>query len=117
LILLFSASQKLILLAEEGVGEDLSYAASHLNLLSFCSYNNPATRTLFITLQMVYNDIREIVLSPIYRAMRELQLIIRDVELVPPSYYSAVEGARKFSASVLDLANRVIKLFEERVNV
>jgi hypothetical protein len=105
------------LLAEEEISQDLSYASSHLNVLSLCSYNNRTTRTLFTTLQIIYNDIREVVFSPGYRAMRELHLVIRDVALVPPSYYSAVEGATEISENVLELAKRIIRLLQEGVNV
>jgi hypothetical protein len=82
-----------------------------------CSYNSSTARTLCTTLQIIFNDVREIVFSPTYRTMCEMYLVIKDVALVPTSYYDAVEGAREISEDVIDLVKRVIDLLQENVNV
>jgi hypothetical protein len=115
-ILLFSASQRLLLLAGEEVGQDLSYASSHLNLLSLCSYISGPARSLYTTLLVIFNEIRELVFSPAYRAMRELHVVIKDVALVPSSYYDAVEGGREISENIQDLSRRVISVLQEAIN-
>jgi hypothetical protein len=116
LVLLFSASQKLLLLADEEISQDLLYASSHLNVLSLCSYNSGTARMLFTTLQIIFNEIREIVISPIYRTMRDSRLVIKDVAVVPASYYDAIEGARDVSQDVLDLARRVVLVLQESIH-
>jgi hypothetical protein len=60
-----------------------------------------------------FNDIREVVVSPAYRAMRELHPYVKDIGLVPFSYYDAVEGAREISKDILGLAGRVIRALQE----
>src|SRR4051812_20133980 len=86
-ILLFSASQKLLELCAEDVGQDLSYASPHLNALSLCSCDNPMARKLYTPLQIVFNDIREVMVSPVYRRMRELRIFVKDAALVPQPHY------------------------------
>jgi hypothetical protein len=115
-ILLFSASQKLLLLARDEISQDLSYASSHLNILSLCSYDSSTGRKLFTTLQMIFNDIREIVISPVYRAMCELHLVINDMALLSPLYYDEVDGAKDVCEDVLELAKRVINLLQDNMD-
>jgi hypothetical protein len=116
LILLFSASQKLLLLSNEETSQDLFYASSHLNVLSLCSYSSNTARMLYTTLQFIFNDIRDVVISPVYRAMREWNLVVRDVAVVPSSYYDAVEGARETSIDIMELARRVVHVLQESIN-
>jgi hypothetical protein len=49
--------------------------------------------------------------------MCEMQLVIKDVALMPPWYFDAVEGAREVVENALDLAKRVIDLLDENVHV
>jgi hypothetical protein len=115
MVLLFSASQNLLLLANEEAVQDLLYASSHLNVLSLCSYNSATARMLYTTLQIIFNDTRELVISPAYRAMRELHFVVKDAEIVPRSYHDAVEGTRKISEDVLDLAKRVVYVLQDSI--
>jgi hypothetical protein len=113
LILIFSASQKLLLLADEDISQDLLYPSSYLDVLSLCSSSSGTAKLLYTTLLVIFNDIREVVVSPAYRAMRELQPYVKDIGLVPLSYYDAVEGAREISKDILGLAGRVIRALQE----
>jgi hypothetical protein len=115
-VLLFGASQKLLQLFGEEASQDLMYASSHLNVLSLCSYENDIARELYTTLQIAFNDIREIVVSPIYRRMRELHIVIKDVAFVPSSHYDAIEGAEEFSRSIVDLARRIMGVLQESLS-
>jgi hypothetical protein len=92
------------------------YASSHLNVLSLCSYENDIARELYTTLQIAFNDIREIVVSPVYRRMRELHIVIKDVAFVPSSHYDAIEGAEEFSRSIVDLARRIMGVLQESLS-
>ncbi|KAI0573665.1 hypothetical protein Alg130_09998 [Pyrenophora tritici-repentis] len=91
-ILLFSASQKLLGLYSEEIGQDLSYASSHLNLISLCSYDNSIARTLYTQLQIDFNEIREVAVSPVYREMRNTRIFVKDPMLVPRSHYDPILG-------------------------
>jgi len=113
-ILLFSASQKLLLLAGEEIGQDLLYASSHLNVLSLCSSGNGTVRKLYTTLQIIFNDIREIVVSQAYRTVRGSHHVNEDAALVPLSYYDTVEGAEEVSKDIVNLARRSICILEEK---
>lgn len=115
-LLLFSASQKLLELCGEETSQDLSYASSHLNVLSFCSYDNAVARKLRTALQIIFNDIREVVVSPVYGKMRELHIVVKDVAFVPVSHYDAVEGAEEVSKNILDLTRRTIGLLQESLS-
>ena len=112
-IILFVASQKLLELSGEEVCQDLLYASSHLNVLSFCSYDNVVARKLYTALQIIFNDIREVVVSPVYCKMRRLHIVVKDVAFVPPSYYDAVEGAEEVSKTILDLTRRIMGVLSE----
>ncbi|CAG5180806.1 uncharacterized protein ALTATR162_LOCUS9432 [Alternaria atra] len=107
-ILLFSASQKLLGLYGEEVGQDLSYASSHLNLLSLCSYDNSIARKLYTQLQIDFNEIREVAVSPVYREMRNARIFVKDPRLVPRSYYDPVLGAEELSKAIVDSARSIM---------
>jgi hypothetical protein len=114
-ILLFSASQRLLQLSGEEAGQELSYAASHLTVLSLCSYDNAMARKLYIQLQIIYDDIREVVVSPIYRTMCELHVTIRGAVLVQLSHCYAVKGVEEASKTILDIARSSIGVLQERI--
>jgi hypothetical protein len=105
-----------MLLAHEETSQELVYSCSHLNVLSLCSYNSDAARKLYTTLQIIFNDIREIVVSPAYQAMRELHLVVKDATAVPLGYYDAVEGASEISKNILDLVGRTMTILQDNIN-
>jgi hypothetical protein len=72
---------------------------------------------LFPTLQVLFNDIREIAFSPAYRSMCEHNLLIKDETLVPHSYYDAVDGAKETCEDILDLVKRVLDVLQESIDV
>ena len=74
------------------------------------------TRKLYTFLQIIFNDIREVMASPVYRRMCELNFAIKDIALVPPSYYDAIDGAGEVSKSILDLARRTVAMLQASVN-
>ncbi|KAF1840741.1 uncharacterized protein K460DRAFT_294507 [Cucurbitaria berberidis CBS 394.84] len=114
-VLLFSASQRLAELSGEETSQELSYASSHLNILAFCSYDNVMARKLYVQLQIIFNDIREIVVSPVYHTMREMDIAVKDVSLVPLSHYDAVEGAEEVSRAILDITRNSIVILQQRI--
>jgi hypothetical protein len=115
-VLLFSASQNLLQLAAEEVGQELSYASSHLNLLSYCSFDNALARTLYVKLHVIYNDIREALVSTAYREMRQTGTLVRDAVLVPPSEFGSVEGTVDISRTMVDLNERILKVLCDSLN-
>jgi hypothetical protein len=104
------------LLANEEASQDLLYTSSHLNVLSFCSYNSNAAKKLYTTLQIIFNEIREVVVSPAYHAMCESHLVVKDITALPLGYYDAVEGASEISKSILDLARRTMAVLQDNIN-
>jgi hypothetical protein len=116
-ILLFSVSQKLLQLSGEVAGQQLLYAASYLNTLSLCSYDNAMARKLCFPLQVIYNDIREVVVSPIYRRMCDLQITVKDVALAPLLHCSAVEGAAEVCKTISDIAESSMGVLQERITI
>jgi hypothetical protein len=105
--------QKLLGFAGEEVGQDLAYASSHLNLLSLCSFDNVTARKLYAELQIVFNDIREVLVSPVYRRMRDLRITINETAHIQPSHYDPVDGAEDVSKSILDSVRLVMNLLVE----
>jgi hypothetical protein len=71
---------------------------------------------LYTTLQIIFNDIRDIVVSPSYRAMRESLFILPDVAVVPYVYYNAIENSREMSKDIRDLAKRVLYVLQESLH-
>jgi hypothetical protein len=116
-ILLFGASQKLLLLSGAEIDQDLLYASSHMNLLSLCSSNSSTARVLYTMLQLIYNDVREIVLSATYRSMRDLRLIAHDVAQVPDSYFDVVPGSRQTTIDIRDVALRAILVLQDKLYI
>jgi hypothetical protein len=116
-ILLFSASQKLLELSGDEASQELLYAASHLTVLSFCSYDNVMARKLYVRLQIIFNDIKEIVVSPVYRTMREMHIVVQDVALVPLLHYHAIEGAEELSKTIVDITRSSMDLLQERISL
>jgi hypothetical protein len=112
-VLLFSASQKLLQLSREEAGHELLYAASHLNVLSFCSYDNTMARRLFGQLQTIFSDIREVTVSPVYRTMGKRNVDIKHTALVPLSQYDAIEGAEEVSQAILGITRSSMSLLRE----
>jgi hypothetical protein len=84
-----------------------------LNLLSLCSYDNDTARKLYVPLQIIFNDIREVVASPVYRTMRELHIVVKDGTLIPPSPYHEVEGAGEIRATILEITRRIMGVLQE----
>jgi hypothetical protein len=74
-------------------------------------------RKLYVRLQIISNDIREIVVSPVYRTMREMHIVVKDVALVPLSHYCAVEGAKEVSKTILDITRSSMDLLQERISL
>ncbi|KAL6706053.1 hypothetical protein ACN47E_006155 [Coniothyrium glycines] len=112
-ILLFGAAQKLLELLGEEIGHDLAYATAHLNILSLCSSGNSVARNLYTSLQIIFNDIREVLVSPVYRAMREQRPGVRNIALVAPSHFGDIDGAEEIGKAILDLTRRTIGVLEE----
>jgi hypothetical protein len=115
-ILLLSASQKLLMLCGEHSSQDLSYASSHLDVLSMCSYENNMTRKLYIPLRIIFNDIREVLVSPVYRNMCELDVKVADTAIGPFSHHVAVEGAVEISRSIVDVLRRIMGVLQESLD-
>jgi hypothetical protein len=105
-----------MLLAEE-CSQDLLYASSHLDVLSLCNGQNKMTTKLYTTLRVIYNDIREIIVSPVYYTMRELHIVVKDVALVPLRYYDRVEGAVEVSKSILNITTRIMDILQESLSI
>jgi len=116
-VLLFSASQNLLLCTGEEIDHDLSYASSHMNLLSLCSHNSNTARTLYTILQLIFNDIREVIVTPTYRAMRELHLTVTDEVPVSHSHPNATEEMKEMNQSIRDIAERIILVLKDRLNI
>ncbi|KAF2446652.1 hypothetical protein P171DRAFT_472109 [Karstenula rhodostoma CBS 690.94] len=102
-ILLFSASQKLLELHAEAVGEELS-----------C--DNATARKLYTPLQIIFNDIREVMVSPVYREMREMHTVVRNVALMPLSQDDAIEGVGEVCRTISDTTRRVMDILQQGLN-
>jgi hypothetical protein len=116
-LLLFSASQKLLELSREEASQELSYAASHLTVLALCSYDNTMARKLYTQLQTIFNDIREIIVSQVYRTMCEMRIVVKDVALVPLSHYHAVVGAEEVSKAILDITRSSMGVLQGNIGL
>ncbi|KAJ4320951.1 hypothetical protein N0V94_003127 [Neodidymelliopsis sp. IMI 364377] len=72
---------------------------------------------LSMNMLIIFNDIREVLVSPVYRAMRESQIAVKDVANVAPGYYDAVEGAEDVSKNILDLTGRIMRVLQESLSL
>jgi hypothetical protein len=115
-LLLFSASQRLLELSGEEASQELSYAASHLTILALCSCDNTMARRLYVQLQIIFNGIRGIVVSPVYRKMCEMRVVVKDIALVPLSHYHAVVGAEEVSKAIVDITRSSMGVLQEKIS-
>jgi hypothetical protein len=74
-------------------------------------------RKLYVQLQIIFNDIRGIVVSPVYRTMCEMRIIIKDVALVPLSHYHTVVGAEEVSKAILDITRSSIGVLQGKIRL
>jgi hypothetical protein len=74
-------------------------------------------RKLYVQLQIIFNDIREILVSPVYRTMREMHIVVKDVALVPLLHYSAVEGAEEVSKTILDITRSSMGVLQGSISL
>jgi hypothetical protein len=74
-------------------------------------------RKLCAQLQIIFNDTREIISSPIYRAMREMHIIVKDVALMPLSHHHMIEGAEDVSKTILDITRSSMRVLQERISL
>jgi hypothetical protein len=72
-------------------------------------------RKLYVQLQIIFNDIRGIVTSPVYRTMCEMRIVVKDVALVPLSHYHAVVGAEEVSKTILDITRSSMGVFQGKL--
>lgn len=112
-VLLLSASQKLLLLCGEEASQELSYAASHLSVLSFCGSNNALVRKLSRQLQIIFNDIRETTVSSVYRKLCEKNVVIKDRALEPHFDCHTIEGAEKVSQAILGITRSCMNMLRK----
>ncbi|KAH7060964.1 hypothetical protein BKA63DRAFT_225024 [Paraphoma chrysanthemicola] len=112
-VLLLSASQKLLQLRGEAASQELSYATPHLSALSFCSYDNSVAKKLCGPLQIIFNDIREITVSPVYRELRKKNDVIEDSALKPHVHYDGIEDAEKVIHAIWGTTRSCIGILRE----
>jgi len=74
-------------------------------------------RQLYVKLQIIFNDIREIAASPIYHTMCDMRIVVKDVALVPSSHYQAVVGAEEVSKTILDIARSSMGVLQEKISL
>jgi hypothetical protein len=115
-ILLYSATQKLLTFQAKEVSSDLLYASSHLNLLSLCSYNSSTARELYSTMQVVFNDIRDILVSPHYSQVPISGNTAGDAGGLRQPGIEAEERFQDTSIHVRGLAHRMLDILQQRLN-
>jgi hypothetical protein len=74
-------------------------------------------RRLYVQLQIIFNDIRGIVVSPIYRTMCEMRIVVKDIALVPLSHYHAVVGAEEVSKAIIDITRSSMGVLREKISL
>jgi hypothetical protein len=74
-------------------------------------------RKLYVQLQIIFNDIRGIIVSPVYRTMCEMRIVVKDVALVPLSHYHAVVGAEEVSKAILDITRSSMGVLQEKIGL
>jgi hypothetical protein len=100
----------------EEVGHDLSYASSHLNLLSLCSSSSSSARILYSILQPIFNDIREVVVAPAYRNLRPVDFNVNETVDERWTRLEAVEGGEELETRIRELVQRITLVLMQRLN-
>jgi hypothetical protein len=115
-LLFFSASQKLLFLELDEVALVLSYAASFMSVLSFCSATSKAAQNLYWTLQPLYSNLRELAFSPVCKAMRRANLVISEATLESDSSFDSIPGAKEICHEILDAARCVMDVLRKGIH-
>jgi hypothetical protein len=115
-VLLYSATQKLLMLNATETSHDLLYASSHLNLLSLCSFNSSTGRELYSMMQVVFNDIRDILVSPAFdKVSKTFSNISRRTGHIQFNTQPE-EGFQETMMHIRDLARRVLNILQQRLD-
>jgi hypothetical protein len=96
----------------EEVSHDLLYASSKLSALSRCSHDSQTSKTLYATLQVLFDEIRRIYTSPVYRVMRQKHVNLRDANLMFASQHLDDDGMAETSKDILDIAKRALDILQ-----
>ena len=78
-----------------------------------CSYDNFVAKKLYNKLQIIFNDIREVAVSPVYRKMRYARIFVKDPMLVPRSHYDSIVGAEEVSKTIVDSARSILGAIQD----
>jgi len=101
--------------AGEEVGHDLAYATSHLNLLSLCSCDSAPIRTLYFSMQAIFNDIRDIMVSDSYRRTRHPDQVLWQHAASEQFRQEFREETNQTNERIRDLNKRVLDVLNKRM--
>jgi hypothetical protein len=100
------------LLKGEEVSHDLLYASSKLSALSHYSHDSQTSKTLYATLQVLFDEIRRIYTSSVYRVMRQKHVNLCDANLILASQHLDDDGMAETSRDILDIAKRALDILQ-----
>jgi len=110
-VVLHGASQKLLQGQAQEISLELAYASSHICLLSLCSYNNEIARKMYTTVQVVFNEIREIA---------ALQITNNSHVSDTSTHFSqgpTAQSPNSAASNIVDIAKRVMHLLRVSIDL
>ncbi|KAK7177959.1 hypothetical protein PSPO01_15990 [Paraphaeosphaeria sporulosa] len=117
-VLLYSAAQRLLRGTQEDIGLELAYASSHIGVLSVCSYENEVARKMYTSVQILFNDVRDVMASLVHTlGMRRSSTgVLRPPMYFPLSQGQMVQSREDVKRNVVDIARRIMDILKNSIN-
>lgn len=117
-VLLYSAAQQLQQGIRNDIGLELAYASSHISVLSVCSYENEAAKSLFVSLQIFFNDVRDVLTLPMHTASLDGSSpgVHAPIIDLPLGQDPVLMNAKNVSKCVEDISRRSLEMLENSIN-
>ena len=116
-VLLYSASQRLLQGTREDVGLELAYASAHIGVLSVCSYETSIAKRMYTSLQILFNDVRDVLATPDHSAPGPARGVAQYPNTTSPlSQRQTSARPENIRRDVIDIARRVVDILESKIN-
>lgn len=115
-ILLYSASQRLLEFNRADVGLELAYASAHIGILAVCGYENAMAKRMYTSLQILFNDVRDVLASPDYKdSSHRYGSALRSPMNLPLSQGQTMQSPETLRTNIIDITRRVMDILESSI--
>jgi hypothetical protein len=115
-VLLYGTTQRILQGAREDVGLELAYASSHIAILSICSYENEVARKMYTSLQILFNDVRDVLTVPVHATGMHGGSSMGAPAPMMLTQGQVVQTPDDVRRTVVDVARQIVDILENSIN-